>query len=604
MPARKRRRAVPLAMISATPTAVVGVLRARRITELAAVPELAEVLLDPDRKHTVVVVSQRKFDGTDAVDVDDLAATLAEDASIWAVQSGPLTRALTELLPPKTDIFNDALRIYPPHLDWLEDPYQSPLHILHHPRDIGHAVARAIEHVEELASSEYSTKARPQETGTLRQPVQRTGTVRAFLADDSRAIVAFDDGSQASICQEDLVSHLPVSWLVSQGQQVTGVVDPATQQMRCAVLPLDSRATRYSAGSLALGLVISVDSEKALVELGPGAVFPLAVTDISTNQLDSIRDLLTQGEVIIVRVGRDAGRVRLTMLDVDDDEEVMPPPVLTEGGPPWLEYGRNLVPVVEEPPLLSDATDPSKPSSTLTVAERGTALRDTQLALEMARSEIRTMREERLRLTTPTGSDPAVRTQAEVDSESLARLESDLHRVEQRNLHLTKQVAHLNEQLAELRKKLRTSRSAAPEQSASAAFPTSEARVRHDIYLAWVERIPASDKAAHPLGNFRVGAGFADSLDAFAADKRQKALKAVVDLLSMQPGALRARDPHPLRTSPAGDAPAVIRAGGSEVCWRLSIEQGAEAARRLHYWKCADGIIELCRVVVHEDFKP
>ncbi|WP_211876908.1 hypothetical protein [Pseudarthrobacter albicanus] len=39
---------------------------------------------------------------------------------------------------------------------------------------------------------------------------------------------------------------------------------------------------------------------------------------------------------------------------------------------------------------------------------------------------------------------------------------------------------------------------------------------------------------------------------------------------------------------------------GQDVCWRLSIEQNVAAARRLHYWRCADGVVELSRVTVHD----
>ncbi|OUM41049.1 hypothetical protein B8W73_11880 [Arthrobacter agilis] len=551
----------------------------------------------------MVVVSQWKFKGDDAVDVQDLASKLGDDADLWIVPNGPVTRALAELLPPETEAFRDALRVYPTHLGWTDDPYQSPLHILETPADVRPAVARVLQEVEDLASSRHWAQSRQQARDTTTTTV-RKGTVQAFIAEGSRAVIELDDGGQAMVCQEELVPEIPVSWLLSPGQRVVGVVEPAVNRMRCELLEVPSLAAHYPKGSLALGLVTSLNTTSAEVMLYPGMTFALAVGAISTNEMDTVEDLLSPGEAVVVRVGRDAGRVQLTMLDIDDDEPVIPAPVLVAEGTPWLEFGRNLNPAPDEPAPAPDLGGSTELMPAISKVRRGTALRDTQLALESARAEIMTLREERLRLSSNTPDSTAIRTQAAVDGEALARLGTELGRVERRNQQLTEQVAHLNEQLARLRRKRRPLRAGEGRQSASPAFLTANEQVQHDLYLAWVERVPATEKEAHPLGEYRFGDEFAASLNLLPVDKKQKALKAVVDLLSALPGALRARDAHVLRTSPAGDAPPVTRAGGSETCWRLSVELGVEAARRLHYWKCSDGVIELSRVVVHEDFKP
>ncbi|MDD0856994.1 hypothetical protein NHF46_02615 [Arthrobacter alpinus] len=61
---------------------------------------------------------------------------------------------------------------------------------------------------------------------------------------------------------------------------------------------------------------------------------------ISFNDLDSAEDLLTEGEVVRVRVLYHNGAVVLSMLDVDDDEPAVPTPPLLRGGPPWLDLER------------------------------------------------------------------------------------------------------------------------------------------------------------------------------------------------------------------------------------------------------------------------
>ena len=82
-----------------------------------------------------------------------------------------------------------------------------------------------------------------------------------------------------------------------------------------------------------------------------------------------------------------------------------------------------------------------------------------------------------------------------------------------------------------------------------------------------------------------------------------KALKAVVEVLTGLAERSSAREVHPLRANDGGDAPQLQREDGAG-CLRASIERGVASARRLHYWRTADGGVELSRVVVHDDFKP
>ena len=45
------------------------------------------------------------------------------------------------------------------------------------------------------------------------------------------------------------------------------------------------------------------------------------------------------------------------------------------------------------------------------------------------------------------------------------------------------------------------------------------------------------------------------------------------------------------------------RADGA-VCMRAYVEEGVPQSRRLHYWKVKDGLVELSRVVLHDDMAP
>ena len=87
-------------------------------------------------------------------------------------------------------------------------------------------------------------------------------------------------------------------------------------------------------------------------------------------------------------------------------------------------------------------------------------------------------------------------------------------------------------------------------------------------------------------------------------DKQKKAFKAIVDLLVNDTARLSAREAHQLRTNASGGSAPKTRNNGQDTCWRLSIEQNVAAARRLHYWKCGDGVNELASVTVHDVTSP
>lgn len=55
--------------------------------------------------------------------------------------------------------------------------------------------------------------------------------------------------------------------------------------------------------------------------------------------------------------------------------------------------------------------------------------------------------------------------------------------------------------------------------------------------------------------------------------------------------------------SASGGAPDVVRGDGAR-CMRCSIENDTASARRLHWWRRRDGVVEFSRVVLHDDMTP
>lgn len=135
-------------------------------------------------------------------------------------------------------------------------------------------------------------------------------------------------------------------------------------------------------------------------------------------------------------------------------------------------------------------------------------------------------------------------------------------------------------------------------------WPTLDAAARDAIYSTWVERVPAQDKADHALpDNYVMGPDFAASLAALDKPLRAKSLKCVVDVLTGIARDSASREVHVLRSGDGGADAAVTRDDGA-TCFRASVEKMVPSARRLHFWKCSDGRIELSRVVLHDDMNP
>ena len=128
--------------------------------------------------------------------------------------------------------------------------------------------------------------------------------------------------------------------------------------------------------------------------------------------------------------------------------------------------------------------------------------------------------------------------------------------------------------------------------------------LRHEIYLAWIDRFAPADRVDWPLAaGFVLLDQYAESLAALTDGQLSKALKASVDVLTGRVRSLAGRRLHPLRTGNGASAAELVRADGAR-CMRVAVEQNAPAARRLHYWILPDGGIELSRVVTHDDMEP
>ncbi|ALE05014.1 hypothetical protein AL755_05115 [Arthrobacter sp. ERGS1:01] len=578
---------------------------------------VAEHLVGAGRTRPAVVVSNKSDAGARTIDAGALARHLGAEADVYELANGPETRALEAGLPAGLHIFGTGARVYPAGSDWATGPPAARL--------LGAGtVAQLTDQLRSDVRAAAAYRPAPAVAATPK-PVLAGGTVHGFAAEDnSRALVILaGTGKSVTIRAEDLLPGVPLDWLLAPGQEVTGVLDARNGVLDISALlhRPGSPITVYANGSVALARVKSTCHNYAVVSLWPDADFRIGMERISSNELDCAEDLLTEGEVVRVRVLYENGALRPSMLDVDDDEPLTPAPALICGGPPWLAAERPYSGIFTAPsqpapsatglPGTGDAADNGGAGTSgveggtlepaLTATERRTALRSTQMELEKARHTIT----ELLAAATRRGAtDEIARAlQEQLSSEranaaELARLHNDaLHQIED----LRAEAVRARAKLVDARQQRRSAASRT-ESGMAALFVDPAEQFAFEVSTTWAHAVPAGDKATEPLGDYLVGPNFLASLAQLTPQQRTKTLRAVVDVAAGRQGPLRNREPHMLRENEG--AHAAVQRRGDDVCWRLYVEQGTAGALRLHYWRLPDGRIELSRVVKHDEMKP
>lgn len=631
------------------------------------VTALAARILAPRQRPLVVVSSDPRTDGF-VLDVDELADDVRDIADLVLISTGDLTRELDALLPDKTQVYGGAGRSYPVDFgsdsDWRRSPLRFPS-------------AKA---TQQLVGDVLGQAAA---AGAFEQPsarrVEASGVVRGFIADDSRALVDIDGRGPATISRELTHPPIPLSWSLRKGQRVTGVLDLDTRLLLVEQpTPTTAQlADAFPHRCVTLALVSKVSPARAALLLHPSAEFTLRRADVSSNPLDTVDLLVAEGDVVAARVAHlSDGTLHLSLTDVDDDEQVVPPLSLTTGGPPWLEEARPLtlqttdaagdlaaldeaaaarIPggdpaaaltpaltgegsvgedvrggttAASAPPTSQPAPDASapaprpmpgpglhhvdppsaehvpaaEPAAPVADSAPGAALQSVQLQLAAERARSADLERRLAEAAADDSSISRLRAQA---SGAEARLREEL--AERGDLE--KQLRELKEQHRATTRAVRQARQAAPiptgddRDARRSRWATDEGWVRHEVYLAWVDRIEPAERESWTIGGYQVGPEFAASLDLLDAGQFAKAMKAVVDAVTGRIRDIPSREVHPLREGDGASAPDVVRADGGK-CYRAYIEQKTSAARRLHYWVLPGGDIELGRIVIHDDVRP
>lgn len=135
------------------------------------------------------------------------------------------------------------------------------------------------------------------------------------------------------------------------------------------------------------------------------------------------------------------------------------------------------------------------------------------------------------------------------------------------------------------------------------AFADPEAQFRYEVDLAYARRIPAAEKPALPLRQYRVLPGLLETLTALDARDRAKAVEVAVEIATWRVHDIHGRQTHQLRTGSGPDDPILIRDDGAS-CWRVYLQHKTPQARRVHFWMPSDRVPELSSVRQHDDLRP
>ncbi|GAA4377226.1 hypothetical protein [Paeniglutamicibacter cryotolerans] len=560
--------------------------------------ELADYIKAPRTLHLVVIST---LDKPGAINFD--AAAIAAQTDDWAdvitVPNGSTTFAMAAALPPDWNVYGTAARIYPIGAGMRGI---RPGHYLmaRAPEQLHQLTEDLLDEVLGLPNPARLRPATPVSPAsgsspvTAALPMLRTGRVTGFLGAGERAVVDLEDGIRALVRREDLAAGTRLDWLLAIGAKVEGSYDPATHVLDVSASAAVPRLLQaYSFGQVILALVVEASAQSAVLSPLPGELITVTRPEVSSNELDDIDSLLAPGQVVAARLTQLAGIRHLVLVDVDDAEAIAPAPPLLTGQLPWLQEGRDLL-----PPSMDEAdelpTTPPAPATPMAQhapappVRHGSALHDALLSIERLKAENRALRAE--------DAEGLARLNAAA-VEELAHARADLGKARDAN---RRQAELLNKAQEKARKAARSTALAPAD--ARAHFEDPDDALRHEIYLAWVSRVPAAEKPTYPWDpGFLIGPRFTASYFGHEPALRAKTAKALVDLVTHRAERMPAREVHPKRTGPGGDDPQQVRADGA-ACWRMSVEVNVAAARRVHYWKLPDGRIELHELVAHDVF--
>lgn len=595
-------------------------------------PEAAQAfaaeLQRPGRRRPTVVVSVGAGRVEPFIDPVRILAEVDPYVEVVQIANGDLTWAFSASMPPETQVFGDAARVY--HLDqeWITRPRRSKLHIASGPTAGARMTDQLIDDslADAMAHGLIGRSVAIGPARTLQGVVQRVDGRRALVKNREVRL------GVVSVREELTVEGVSLDRVLQVGQQVSGtyVADENLLDVRAGLLAAATALAHVRLGEVLLARVVQVRPAQASVEIFPGQTCVIGVEQVTGNPLDRLQDLLSPGEVVRVRVLAVGPAWSITLLDVDDDEPLAAIPSLLPGGPAWIVESELLEPELLEESSAAPGPEPnlgpvSSPSADLppepSAEPSARSPRPSPLLLDPRRRDALGLQDRPDAVVPP----PAVRGSASAQPSThdtaaakhmartidqlkaeIAARDAELRQAYRRVVDLENELDRHQVDLRRLRTGSRraSQRAEVAPSTGSAAFVDAESQFRHAVYLAWVERIPAAEKPARPLpGEYRFSEHFFDTLAAMPPAVQRKAPQVAVEVLTGLADRLDGRETHPLRSGDGGTTAPRTRHGGAEICMRTAVQRETPGAARMHWWRGGD-VIELSSVRHHDDLQP
>lgn len=629
------------------------------VTTTAAVDALARDILDPGREHAVVCATRPSWSSEPLVDVAALREALPPAAHLYVMATGDRSWELTDLLPPRLDVYGGAMRIWWPFGEEAPDPGAHPLFFVHRPGESAETIRKV--------AAAFSRPAAP--AGAPEPGTELAGVVTRVLGAGSELTLA--GGHRAFAHRSHLTElaglHPDQVMRIGQGVRVRiGEGLAQTGRLQVSLLPFEpdgwARLTeQYREGMVVEGLVDGLRNFGAFVEIYPGITGLLPSRRISREWVSHAEDFLEVGERIAVRIIRIAPaeeRIELSIVDVPEGATPERPASIYPEGPPWLPPVRRApAPAPEsepepepepvEEPVAVDAGAPTSPPEPAPVAEGeapageaeaealeqaitdgrelqgqvGALFAGAQRRIEELRAEAAQVRrilerdlvEARLRVLefadtetkalagTAEAALADARRELEDLRERLTAAEHDRHQLLdglKAQRERTRDQERRNERLT---KELRAERARAGRLGGKGGDEDPGDALLAEIQAAWERLTTPADRERYPWREPLLGPDFLNSLDRVEGIRRDRVVEACAHIASGRAADIPGLELHPLRTSETGGAPQRERADGARA-WRASLQSNAPSARRLHFWRLSDGGVELAKVVYHDDY--
>jgi hypothetical protein len=605
----------------------------KRVTNTSEAEALAALLNGDSRTKPTVVVTVASGHTEPYADVERIAAEIGDLADLYLVTTGGHTWAFSNKMTPGTQVYGGAGRVYPVGLAWNIDLKQAPLRFAWSKSEGRKLTGQLIDDALDMAAAAgLFDSAR---TASTRE--RRAGTVRSIMSE--RALVDLVGGDMASVPPQLAQAGVPIERVLAPGMHVDGVLEKKSRwlDIRESRPTAEEALKTYAAGDVVPAEVRSVLAGSADLRLHPDVTVELFRSDVTGDPDDDLSALLTPGEVVLARVIATGPKWRLSLREVREHDTAREALALYAGGPPWLDPDAPPPAVVEHvdpepaPPETAPVVEPVEPAVEPVVeAPAKPAIPSPAMMPRRKGEPVRAVRPAPVPTPEPAPTperEHAPAKKAAVQSMSLqvtaikaekAHLEAELTELRDqvsglRNERVqfakdlaraARQVETRDAELARMRSQLRRAKQrTAPPDVALPVFADRERGFRHLVEAAWARRIPVGEQPTRPLPTYAIGERFLDSVDALEGIAVDKIADVVMEVLTGLAEQSTGRELHQLRTSAGGNSAPQSRPDGA-VCYRVSMQIHTPSARRLHFWKCPDGTIELSRVVVHDDMEP